>query len=201
MEKNVQNQPNEEAFVPNEYRLFLGISLNPSVLSFIKTFQERNAHLSNIKWIPEKNLHITVFFFGNIQVEALPNLNSFIQLTLKETPAFTLNFEKFTLAPSAKSPRMIWLRLHKNEAFRLLVQSIQKHFSKINPNLQQRKSPIPHITLARVKSNTSSSFPGKKIVSSIVPEKIEVNALRLWKSDLNPKGAVYTEIQRFELRN
>ena len=154
-------------------------------------------NLNGVRWIPEKNLHITIFFFGNVAEEMVDNLISLIQIGLKNRNPFELEFDRYTLAPRPDNPRMIWARYKKEPAFKQLVESMQRLYEQISPKQQNRKSPIPHVTLARMRDFA----PGKKLdfKRHLPPKYIKVEEIILWESELTPQGAVYKVVERFSL--
>jgi 2'-5' RNA ligase len=194
--------------------LFIGIPAPESIFSPIQSLRKAWAETPGIRWVPEENLHITVFFFGNVSAELIPNLIEMVRVSLREFPPFELIFDQFCLAPKPKNPRMIWARYHKAEVFRQLVNRITDLYEQISPKLQQRRSPIPHITVARLREvdvgRQLELPPNVGVLGELPPNvgdwdgshynvTLPVEELVLWSSDLQPGGAVYEEVARFEL--
>lgn len=179
---------------PTEKRLFLGIPAPAGIIPPIRELQDSLEGTSGIRWVKEENLHITVFFFGNVSEDLIPNLIEMIRITLKEFRPFELEFDQFYLAPKPSRPRMIWARYHKAEDFRLLVNRITDLYEQIQPQQQQRRSPTPHITVARLRGGPTSAT-----VETHHDVSIHVTDLILWSSDLQPSGAVYEPLARFSL--
>ncbi|MCB0844906.1 MAG: RNA 2',3'-cyclic phosphodiesterase [Bacteroidetes bacterium] len=179
------------------HRLFLGVPLSNKITSPMIELGNSLNNLKGIRWIPEQNLHVTVFFFGNVKAEMIENLISLIQVGLKNIRPFQLEFDQYTLAPRPKDPRMIWARYKKEPAFKELVESMQVLYEQIAPRQQNRKSPIPHITLARLKHFD----PDTKLdlQRHLPPQILKVGEVVLWKSELRPEGADYRVVERFNL--
>ena len=180
-----------------ELRLFLGIPIPTQMAESIESFQISQPTQEGIKWVPKANWHITVYFFGGVAEEMLENLQSLLELAISEQSAFELDFDAYSWGPSSSSKRMIWARFIKTESFKLLVQRIHQLYVQIDPHKQMRKSPLPHITLARLKN---LQFHNEIDLShQIIDKKLSVDQLVLWKSELLPKGAEYKLIRRFWL--
>ncbi|MCI4669012.1 MAG: RNA 2',3'-cyclic phosphodiesterase [Bacteroidia bacterium] len=178
--------------------MFLGTSLPAELHNEFNEFIRANGDLQAVKWIPEVNWHITVYFFGGITMEMLENLQSLLELGLKDVKGFELELEKIAFGPSTKSPRMLWARFRKTDEFRMLVNKIHELFLQINPEQQMRKSPLPHVTLARIKN---PSNPGKiNWPSNNDPKKISITELSLWRSILNSETPEYKLIRQFQLQ-
>lgn len=159
-------------------------------------FQYDHSELSGIRWVRRDLLHITLYFFGEIPVEMADNLVSLIQIGCKEFSPFTLSFEQYCYAPPRKAPRMIWARYQKHQVFKEMAVRLHSLFLQIRPDQQFRKSPIPHITLARLREVDQQSiiFPSTRLAD------LEVDQLILWESFLSPSGPEYEEIERFHLK-
>lgn len=178
-------------------RLFLGIPIPGNFNAAFNEFIFPNRDIAGIRWTPETNWHITVYFFGGVEREMLANLEALLELGLKEARSYDLVFEKYDLGPSAKSPRMIWARFQKQEAFRAMVNRIHELYLQINPAQQMRKSPLPHVTLARIKDGGALQNIDWKV--DFAEKNLSVKQLNLWESILGPSGAEYKLIRQFQL--
>ncbi len=180
-----------------EQRLFLGIPLDRATRQVLT--QTHGIQTPGLRWIPPENLHLTLYFFGAVPIEMTDNLYALLDLALAEGEGFTLTFDRYVLAPKPRSPRMIWARYHKHEAFRALVQQLHALYQQIDPSIQMRKSPIPHVTLARLREWDGSGWP----LGIPAPPPLPVKHVVLWQSTLTPKGAQYEVKKRwkFEIRN
>ena len=178
-------------------RLFLGVPLSHTDCEAIHNWRVKQTVREGIKWVKDEHLHLTLYFFGNLEVETTPNLIQLITLGLKNCKPFQLSLDKVVFAPRVKEPRMIWLRYQKHPAFRQLVNQIGDLYRQIDPDQQFRKSPIPHVTVARMKKNChwqsiSLDIPG---LSASFP----VKQMTLWESKLFPSGPVYEVVHQFKL--
>ncbi|MFN0204546.1 MAG: RNA 2',3'-cyclic phosphodiesterase [Bacteroidia bacterium] len=177
-------------------RLFVGIALPEAIKEKILLFEEEYA--TDFQWIGVENLHITVHFLGEMEVEILPNLCTMLEVICRRQPAFALQTEAYTFAPKGKSPRMIWLQWKKAEAFKDLVWAIENAFQQIEAHQNLRKSPIPHTTLIRFKKETH--LPQMPLTRWNIKESLAVTELILWEALLTEKGAVYQQLAAFPLK-
>jgi 2'-5' RNA ligase len=179
-----------------ELRLFLGITAPEALLEALPALREEVGNPPGLRWVPEENLHLTVLFLGNVAEEMLPNLQTMIGQALTEFCPFSLTFDRFCFAPKSHRPRMIWARYRKQPDFRQLVNRMTDLYDQIKPGQQQRKSPIPHVTLARLRDFRPSPehhvFPRGR-------HEFEVKSLVLWASELHPEGARYRVMEEWDL--
>jgi len=176
-----------------EQRLFLGIPLDQATQQVLT--QAHRIQAPGLRWVPPENLHITLYFFGAVPIEMSDNLHALLDLALAEVEGFRLTFDRYVLAPKPRNPRMIWARYHKHEAFRAWVQQLHTLYQQIDPSIQMRKSPIPHVTLARLRDWDGSGWPLEIPPAPSLP----VSNAVLWQSTLTPDGAQYEVRRRWKL--
>lgn len=159
---------------------------------------EAHREIPGIRWTPLQNLHLTTYFIGTVPAEVLPNLMALIQIGLSSLPTFDLTFSTLQFAPKVSEARMIWAGFEKSHAFTHTVQHLHETLGPFLPQQQQvRKSPKPHITLARLKQ--FDAFEQVALHSPIQSKILEVREMILWESISGPTGAQYSELSRFIL--
>jgi len=178
-------------------RLFLGIPISASVKEQLKHFQAIQNAYEGMRWTKEEKLHITAYFFAEVPEEMMENLKALLYIVLKNRTAFELEFEQFILAPPKQSPRMIWARFKKSEAFISLHEEVHSLYSQIEKPIQRRKKPIPHITLARLKEEAPKEEKDYRLNARC--GNIEVDKLILWKSSFTSDGTVYEALEEYPL--
>jgi 2'-5' RNA ligase len=175
-------------------RLFLGIPVDVATQRALRQWQQQQPARAGQRWVPAGNRHVTLYFFGAVPVEMMSNLQALLTLALQGQPRFDLPFEGYCLAPKASEPRMIWARYAKHPAFRALVQQVHQLYQQIDATQQIRKSPTPHVTLARLKQwdPTQSLPPG-------LAPPLPVTDVVLWESVATAHGSRYEAQQRWTL--
>jgi len=108
---------------------------------------------------------------------------------------FRLESEKFVLGPLGRDKRMVWLRFENSGEFSDLKRQVSGIITGGGLAIDDfRQKELIHLTLARLKDVDHSGFRGKSFNSSILCSSIEA-----WQVFLNPDGAVYQVVARFEL--
>lgn len=164
----------------NIRRLFLAIPAPKAVISLQDSLREDSSRLEKVKWIRNPNIHLTIYFIGNIPAEEFENVFEIILPVIDEQKAFVLKFDELCLAPQQK-PRMVWAKYQRHEVFSMFSESIHNALSKFIPIIEfYREKPIPHITLAR--------FHAMKNLDEIrLPQKVSlpdilINSCELWET-------------------
>ncbi|MCF7917479.1 RNA 2',3'-cyclic phosphodiesterase [Candidatus Gracilibacteria bacterium] len=178
-------------------RLFLAIPVPESIKRSLLQFQIKNNHLEklSVRWTPEKNLHVTLFFLGDILPQNITPLTQLLKMTFSDFPSFYLEFEKFVIQ-SPQDPRMIWAQMKDCEVFAQLSQKVFHLCRKFMEEKFPQKRQIPHITLARLRDVS----PLLKITSfPLTPNQIDVPHIELWQSQRFPHGVQYTCLEKLLL--
>ncbi len=97
-------------------RLFIGIPITDALISELQIIRPELKTVSNLRWVPNENLHITLLFIGETDVKNIDGIKTSVKLTLQSMLPFELIFDKFAFMP-AKKPYMIWARYKKDENF------------------------------------------------------------------------------------
>lgn len=176
-------------------RLFIAIPLSEEILEQLESYKHY-LNLKNIHWMSKQNLHITLYFLGNVKEEEIPDLIDRLNSALIGTKAFSLIFEKITFAPPNKESRMIWAQFKNNKNYdqisRLTYNAIHKFAD--NKEDPEEKTIIPHVTLARFRNLFNANN-----ITLEQPEipKLEVKSCFLMESELNSNGSIYSTVATF----
>ena len=181
-------------------RSFLAIELDPElvpkILDVQKEFKKTN---SNIKYVPSQNMHFTLKFFGNIDLDMVEDISVAVLKVIKDYSSFDLNIKKCGCFPNKNVIKVLWLGLDEGSPIKDLQRDLDKEFKKLG--FKKERNFISHLTIGRVKSPK-----GKKEIRNAI-EKLEnieigqmtVSKICLKKSTLTPQGPIYEDIKVFEL--
>jgi len=91
-------------------RLFIAINLPDELKNKIEQITKK---ITDFRWIPSKNWHLTLVFLGYQADEAIIPILESIRESAQNFPAPDIEFEKMILAPPDREPRMVWLNCTK----------------------------------------------------------------------------------------
>jgi 2'-5' RNA ligase len=184
----------------SQIRAFLAIDvdedLKAKMYKIIKEFKQIDA---NIKYVDLENLHLTLKFFGDIDVEGIDLLSSKISKVVENFDGFNLKIKGCGAFPNTNRIKVIWLGIENDEIVKRLHDELDKEFVKLGFDKDKRFS--SHLTIGRMKS-----AKGKAKVKSTIEEfsdvkigEMSVDRIVLKKSTLTPKGPIYEDLEIFEL--
>lgn len=184
-------------------RSFVAVLLPPELKRDIYQFTAPLQRLPlDIKWVEEKNYHLTMKFLGSCSAAEINKARTFLHdLTAGRKP-FNLQCGEFMVFPNWHRPRVISLSLVGNtEKLQGLWYKIEKGFVSRGFEEEKRKIFNPHITLGRLRSKNSEL---KKMLKGkacpFTGKDILVQEIYLMASKLTPKGPQYTVIKSFPFR-
>jgi len=138
-------------------RLFIGIELpdplKSSAAAAATRVRERIAHVATgaqVRWVMPTNLHITIWFLGNVREPRVEALVASLKEPLNAR-SFTLRVAGAGAFPQSGAPPAIWLGLVAGREGLLAVHD--QLLSRLLPlGFEPEKRPYsPHLTIARIK--------------------------------------------------
>lgn len=174
-------------------RLFVAATLPPALQEALQQQLQPYQHPA-IRFIPAQNLHLTLYFIGNVPAAQLASIKQTIRQAAQQHRPFILEMAQAGPGPKRKFPRLVWARFAPHEAFEKLSRNLAQALA---PEPQQQKS-IPHITLARFRKGD----PAPRDLPLVIPEeplRLAVEAIALWQSELASPHPVYTVLETYPL--
>ncbi len=188
-------------------RAFLAIDLPEDIKKRLSELSKMEIPKSlQLKWVEEKNFHITLHFFGNITEKILEKIIQAFKEAFKEYTSFHLELTEISSFPEKGKPRVIWIGVRdSSETLKKLHYSLKKVLKKLK--LEENKENFhPHITLLRVKK-IEAEEDLVKFYEELKNKGLQLKGLRfpvreiiLFKSELSSKGPTYTPLYKFSLR-
>ena len=182
-------------------RAFLALDPPPEVLRKIADIQTaiRKNIQGALSWVRPEGIHLTLKFFGDIAQDDVHAISKVVAGHAAGARPLNLEAKGLGVFPDTRRPRVLWLGI-SGEVERLIVlqQSIDQGLEACGFPREERPFRA-HLTLARIKSprgleGLDSVLAGKGLESA---GKFTATGLTLLKSELTPKGAIYTELGYF----
>ncbi len=157
--------------------------------------------LKGLKPVSPDSLHITLKFLGEIPEARVGEIHSAMERAFSACESFSFKLKGVGAFPNAARARVIWAGVSKGgEVLTELQARLERELLKLGFQAEKRAF-VPHVTLARVKSMVD-----RKRVASFIERhgkdelgEVSVEEVRLMKSTLTPKGAIYTPLRRVRL--
>ena len=188
-------------------RLFVGLELDEPVRAAAAAVAERLQSRSltvapdfKARWVPGANLHITVWFFGEVADAPAARLVDHLGMPLGLSP-FALDVRGCGAFPRSGAPRVLWIGAAEGTAG--MINTHAALVERLAPlgYAPEARAYSPHVTLARVKDPGRSARTVREMLAGEAADcgRMVVTALTLFRSRLSPHGATYDPLLRVPL--
>jgi 2'-5' RNA ligase len=181
-------------------RLFAGIELDDPVRAACGTAArdlEERLHRArakmNVRWIPDQNLHITLWFLGHVADEKAEKIAGQLSAAWDVAP-FTITVEGAGAFPPSGPARIVWIGV--TEGADRLTDLWRELSGRLGPlGFEPERRPYhPHVTIGRVKdADSGMSRKARQLLGSATVHagSSHVRSMTLFESRLSPGGARY----------
>ena len=185
-------------------RTFLAIAPPPEVLRNIGTLQNRLQKdiQGVIRWVRPEGIHLTLKFFGEVSPEAVEKIDAAVSGPTAAVAPFNLAVRGVGVFPDVNRPRVVWVGIAGEiGALAALQRELERKLAAAGFPPEERPFRA-HLTLGRVKvprgivGLSRAVETGAGVEAGIVP----VREVALFKSELTPRGAVYTRLASYPLQ-
>lgn len=183
-------------------RTFIALKLAADVIEQAAQIQSAiSARGLRLRWVKPHNLHLTLKFLGDIRPEDVPGVGLALNRATEQTTSIALTTQGLGFFPGIRKPRVFWIGLGGQiDRLHCLHARIEDQLQSIG-FARDKRGFKAHLTLARFREN----IPEKELVQMIEalgnfdPIAFTADHLIFYKSDLKPRGAVYTPLAEFLL--
>lgn len=177
-------------------RLFIAIVLPPPVREVLRELPQK---VGGVSWSSAEQWHLTLRFLGDVAEEQIDPLLA--RLATIEVEPFVLPIEGVGTFPPNRPPRVVWVGTGAGHP-RLfqLRQRVDDAVLAAGVDLDVRTF-HPHVTLARCGGEVGTGLTQwLHDHREFVAPPIRVESFALFRSELQPEGAVHTLVRSFPLR-
>ena len=189
---------NIKAAMSEEWRTFCAIELPPAVreqlASHAKQLREAVPE-ATASWSKPDNVHLTLKFFGNVAKERLPRISEAAARVAGEFSAFQIRIGGTGVFPRRSRPQVLWVGVEDSSG-RLseLQQRLEEAFAREGFGKEDRGY-RPHLTIARLRRpEDARDLAEAHIQTKFTFIEVPINNFVVFRSQLSPKGSIYTVI-------
>jgi len=178
-------------------RTFIAIDIPGNILSEIRELQEGIKDYGfKIRWVRPESIHLTLKFLGDIKAVKINEIAEAISKTVVRYTPISLQAKGVGVFPGIKRPQVLWVGLAGQlEPLVSLQKTLDENLETIGFPMEKR--PFKgHLTMGRMKAKIDVKKFGDVLMTfrSFESEAFTADKIILYKSELKPSGAVYTEL-------
>jgi len=183
-------------------RAFIAAELPEAAVSYIADIQEKlRSYRFKLRWVDPGNIHLTLKFLGDISQNETGRIGDIISDSAKSYRPMQFSIKGLGVFPGVKKARVIWSALKGDTDVLAQLQNTLEEKIAASGFPRDKRPFKGHLTLARAKI----PIPAEKVIhamqeiSGLESEAFQIDTVTLFRSDLRPSGAVYTELKRVVL--
>ena len=181
------------------FRGFIAIDIKPTpkILEFKKEIEKTG---TNVKLVNPENIHATIKFLGDTDEELVDQIENIMNDSVKEISLFAIKLKGAGAFPNQNYIKVIWIGIKNGQNIKTIANRIDERMSKLGFK-KEKGGFSPHLTIGRVKTAKNKERLVKTIKNYADVEfgDFQIDCIKLKKSDLTPKGPIYTTIKEVKL--
>ncbi len=186
----------------DKLRVFIAISLPAPIKRKVKEIQDiLYSDKDMVKWVKPENTHITLKFLGSVEERKLGEIWRVVELSVSVRTTFPVKVEGVGCFPSTNRPRVVWLGIKASEDLSDIHSMIEDGLQNLGFSREQRGFD-PHITIGRIKHiGVRGRFMQRLYrLKAFEIGRFYIRGVTLFRSDLSPKGPIYTRLKETRLK-
>jgi RNA 2',3'-cyclic 3'-phosphodiesterase len=183
----------------SKFRGFIAIDIK-SDQKLIELESEIKKTGADLKLVEPENVHITLKFLGDTEETLVDEIEKIITNAVKETKSFNIQLKGTGVFPNQNYIKVVWVGIENCDPIAVIANEIDEKLSKLGFKREERAF-SPHLTIARVKTSRNKD----KLLQIIEKYRdieftdMKVDSIKLKKSDLTPKGPIYTTLKEVKI--
>jgi 2'-5' RNA ligase len=187
------------------WRIFCAVELPEEVRARL---QEHIARLRKevpdaaASWSRVENIHLTLKFFGNVEVDRIPKISAAATRTTDQFSKFEIEIGKTGVFPRPSRAQVLWIGVNDPSGkLSGLQQKLEAECAAAGFEKEDRTY-RPHLTIARLRKLAAARRLADTHLKMDFPTlTVAINELIVFRSELSSKGSRYTALSQYYLPN
>ncbi|HEX5603109.1 MAG TPA: RNA 2',3'-cyclic phosphodiesterase [Pyrinomonadaceae bacterium] len=184
----------------SEWRVFCAVELPDAVRARLEK------HVAQLRkevpdaatsWSRVENIHLTLKFFGNVEVKRSEKISEAAERVVKQFSTFQIGVGETGVFPRPSRPQVLWIGVSDPSGQLSALQEKFENECAAEGFEKEDREYRPHLTIARLRKPEGARHLAdahlKMLFETIL---IDVKELVVFRSELSSKGSRYTPISR-----
>ncbi len=185
-------------------RSFIAIELPEDLKTELGRLQAKlKIDRPRIKWVSPDGIHLTLKFLGDVDTSQVAGIIQAMTEAVRGINPFDLNIGPLGMFPNPQRVQVVWIGLDGElDTLGSLYHNLEVRMAMVGFP-QEKREFKPHLTLARIGDEVlpdDRKHFGNFVASSKadIVYTLKAKGLSLMKSQLTPRGAIYTRLSYVE---
>jgi 2'-5' RNA ligase len=184
-------------------RAFIAIQLSVDLKRQISELQaelkRRMPESRGLSWVNPEGIHLTLRFLGDMDESHIEALTRVLRTAAAPIRGFRLEAKGVGGFPTPARARVLWVGLSGEPEAMSALQQLQATIEEGVVDLgfaKENRAFTPHLTLARIRERGAGGSVSEIVMNEAdrMVGEFRAESVSLIKSELRPKGAVYTSL-------
>ena len=183
-------------------RSFIAVRLPDRVRAGLAAVSaELRGQTRGLAWVRADNLHITLRFLGEIEPVQLQHVREAVTEAAAAVAPFTVSLGGLGAFPSGRAPRVLWASVASGGEGLVALHAVLEA-ALVARGIPGESRPFhPHVTLARARDPRGADGLASVLGAGPAFGAVQVGAIHLMRSELDPRGARYSILREAPLGN
>jgi 2'-5' RNA ligase len=181
------------------FRGFIAVDIatTAEIVTFEKDIAKTNA---DIKLVEPENIHITLKFLGDTDEQKREAIEQAMKESIVGLQPFSITLKGTGVFPNQHYMKVLWIGIINAGSLETIARTLEEKLGNLGFKKESRGF-SPHLTIGRIRTARNKDKLIKVInqyaSNEFTTQRIETITLK--KSDLNPKGPIYTTLSTVHL--
>ena len=185
------------------WRVFCAVELPDEVRARLQDhIQQLRRDVSDVaaSWSRVENIHLTLKFFGNVNLDKLPAISDAASRTVEKFSSFRIGVGNTGVFPRPTRAQVLWIGVSDASGKLLaLQQRFEDECARAGFSKESRAF-RPHLTIARIrKPEGARRLADTHLKMQFESMPLTLTELIVFRSELSSKGSKYAVISRHQL--
>jgi 2'-5' RNA ligase len=180
------------------WRVFCAIELPPEVRARLEDHVRRlRKDVPDVaaSWSRVENIHLTLKFFGNVEVKRIEKISAAAERAVKEFSTFQIGVGGTGVFPRPSRPQVLWIGIVDQSGRLSALHEKFDDACAVEGFPKEDRAYKPHLTIARLrKPEGARQLANAHVQTKFEQIDVEVKEVVLFRSELSPKGSKYSVI-------
>ncbi len=185
------------------WRIFCAVELSEQVrVRLQEHIQQLRKDVPEVaaSWSRVENIHLTLKFFGNVELDRVPTISAAAWRTVEEFSAFQISIGNTGVFPRPSRPQVLWIGVNDPSDKLSALQQRFEDACAAEGFAKENRAFRPHLTIARIrKPEGRRRLADTHLSMQFESVPVTLTELIVFRSELSSKGSKYTAVSRHQL--